>query len=779
MIHPFGQYFGCTSFPYRRLSEWSVRDCLTSLYPSFDPQREKACPSLRYFCQDTEGERPPRSVTCSCQDKNTVDDHSPTPMIPISPGSLEPEPVLSVLEYTQDFPARLVDPALASCSWDRYTTTPSSRRPRTGRGGEPKRKVPLLLSLRSERMSRANSLHRRSILRYASSWSISVPGRPRLTTVLGPTRKTGVNTSSRIDIDQNIIISSFPIAPFSPLLSWRLEMPRKTPRKKSRRAVSLNFSHSSSLASRHGTTSSQQPDPRNRSQPRLGAIPAPKHSKLRFHVSRRVPVSGRVAWCYTGHAFEDRVKSPAGFMSQTSGTFAYQPDATSSTTGSMRCGEHNKGDGRSNSTKNSRRGCEAWRMEVVHGGEEGTTLSPSGRSASVHTRRASSAGGNSSDLQQGDAASFIGRRHMQDRNMSTPRRLMSSPIRSPTKSAIAAESRQVPGDAPASYPIARVSQATCGAATASRDLLEPLRAKGREYFSLKRSRSSESGSNVDEQGEEVRRIGSPHRLIRRNPITEGASLLPSSLCPEEGPTPPMSAGSHSEENSAQRSTRGSIDRQRRKLERAPSRDMQTILEEDTNFHILGEASGDNVATRSEGSLGGGVACNPALGDGTLPADRRRSRACSSDPVGTGFSRGAAPVNHSLKVQRLDAAPRLDLNPKDPSPIDRLTNGVQSLGVISPGASVRLEKCTLTSDKEGAGGWLQWGGGRQGPRGKEGGGTREGVGDGMVVSVQECPIAPGLEGGGAMLAGTGGDTAGEAVSSGAQLEGARGSCALSR
>lgn len=234
----------------------------------------------------------------------------------------------------------------------------------------------------------------------------------------------------------------------------------------------------------------------------------------------------------------------------------------------------------------------------------------------------------------------------------------------------------------------QVARSKREAKRASRDLLEPLRAKGREHFGLKRIRSSESGGGVSEQGEEEQRVGSPHRLIRRSPHAAGRNHPSpiSGLSTEARIVPVRQTNFGFEKVYIYEDSRHGLDEQTRRIRGQASfgrwnrsdekcaRDKACVVE-GRHWDLMKRES-----TLTEGAtIGSSVqGADKSLGDSFC----RHGHSPAS--VEMRFSHDSTPVHHSLKVQRLS------VSPVDFGPIDVVTDGVQSLEVLSPVAPLAVK-----------------------------------------------------------------------------------------
>ena len=199
---------------------------------------------------------------------------------------------------------------------------------------------------------------------------------------------------------------------------------------------------------------------------------------------------------------------------------------------------------------------------------------------------------------------------------------------------------------------------------------------GRKKNSLKRFRASDGNYDVDDQGGQARRIGSPHRLIKRVPVKlsdNGRTLLSgSSRCPH---------------------TRSRLDIRLKNIGAQRLMAAQVVKQDHSNYvfsYVCSDPHGDTATPRlsrdqtrphmdenSSPTLG---ACSTLICDGDVIAGvagrERATRVSAATCEATCPCRGRGLDNHdSLKVQRLSI-----------DPVEIIADGVDKLGVKSQQAT---------------------------------------------------------------------------------------------
>lgn len=250
--------------------------------------------------------------------------------------------------------------------------------------------------------------------------------------------------------------------------------------------------------------------------------------------------------------------------------------------------------------------------------------------------------------------------------------------------------------------------ATEGMTTTGGHLPPQLGQYSRQHLGVKRFRAphEEYSSIFDEQGVEAKRVGSPHRLIRRIPATRGEGrreTLPARLAPQPWMPPSRTSGFILGVGAADEAARPGADHalpwtwagaaqvtgpstgRERPWEANNSGRHETEgmgwqwngpSEPDTTLQ-----QGVHIPAQGTSSGGGAVHRPPAVPPretrGTYHQRKAESSAAESTPH----------HHHSLKVQRLSMGQ-----------IDTLSSSVESLGVASPGARAQTAHyCGALSD----------------------------------------------------------------------------------
>lgn len=200
-----------------------------------------------------------------------------------------------------------------------------------------------------------------------------------------------------------------------------------------------------------------------------------------------------------------------------------------------------------------------------------------------------------------------------------------------------------------------------------------------QHFGVKRIRPVEGIDNRDEeQGDEGRRMSSPHRLIRRNGVV--ASPNSTRNIPQAGSMPRQSAGLSVRSSSFAVGTVPNLGIASHTSRRSPRHSTPLDV---VNSPAMREGGG-----QSENSIGSVTrtdreAASGEIGEGAPHSvnhqDVRTPNEASLSADSTWIADGSSstglrcrPRHRSLKVQRLNT-----------SPMESLTSGVRSLGVMSP------------------------------------------------------------------------------------------------